>query len=437
MKWLKRALFLIAVLIVVIAVLPFLIPLSAYIPQLEKLVSDKIQEPVGIRTLRVLLLPVPEVRLEGITIGRMPEGKIEIVRIYPDLPSLFDEVKIIKRVELESVSVHRDLLGRMPLWAKSDGGPQKVKVGKIRLAKVKLDLGKVDLGLLGAEIRFGNDGAWKDAVIERDDAKVKIVVKPVKDHYLLDATARKWQLPAGPAVVFDELNIEAVADAGGIRMKNIAGNLYGGSIKGTANLAWSPAWKLNGELQTKGVELRSLVPLFSPSTTVSGKLYADASYAMKGATAAQLAAAPVVDARFNVKNGVLYNVDLVQAVKVFTKEGAQGGKTHFDDFSGVMHLANKAFRFSQLKISSGLLSADGNVDISPAKQLAGKANVKVKGTATLVDMPLTISGTLDHPVLFPSRAAIAGAVAGTAVLGPGVGSALGAKAGGLVDKIFH
>jgi hypothetical protein len=437
MKWLRRTLWLIILLIVVAAVLPFLIPLSTYIPQIEKEVSGKIHEPVSIRALHVLLLPVPEVKLEGIKIGRTPEGKIETLKIYPDLPSLFADVKIIRSVELESVSVNRELLGRLPLGAEPGGGPQKVMVRKIRLSKVRLDVGKVDLGLLGAEIRFGDDGAWKHARIESEDGKVKIAAKPAKDHYLLDATAKNWQPPAGPPMVFDELNIEAVADADGIKMKNIAGNLYGGSIKGTANLSWSPAWKLNGELQTKGVELHSLVPLFSPSTTVSGKLYADASYAMKGGTAAQLAAAPAVDAKFNVKNGVLYNMDLVQAVKVFTKEGAQGGQTHFDDFSGVMHLANKAFHFSQLKISSGLLSANGNVDISPAKQLAGKVNVQIKGTATLVDMPLTISGTLDNPVLFPSKAAIAGAVAGTAVLGPGVGSALGAKAGGLVEKIFH
>ena len=45
------------------------------------------------------------------------------------------------------------------------------------------------------------------------------------------------------------------------------------------------------------------------------------------------------------------------------------------------------------------------------------------------------SGTVDHPVVLPSKAALAVAVAGTAILGPGVGTSLGIKAAGAVDKL--
>jgi hypothetical protein len=50
-------------------------------------------------------------------------------------------------------------------------------------------------------------------------------------------------------------------------------------------------------------------------------------------------------------------------------------------------------------------------------------------------IPLNVSGTVDHPVLLPTKAALAGAVAGTAILGPGVGTGLGVKAAGAVDKL--
>ena len=53
----------------------------------------------------------------------------------------------------------------------------------------------------------------------------------------------------------------------------------------------------------------------------------------------------------------------------------------------------------------------------------------------LTAIPLQVSGTLDKPMVFPTKTAIAGAVAGTAILGPGVGTSLGIKAGSAVDKI--
>ncbi len=60
--------------------------------------------------------------------------------------------------------------------------------------------------------------------------------------------------------------------------------------------------------------------------------------------------------------------------------------------------------------------------------------VKIEGVS-LAAIPLQVSGTVAKPSVFPTKAAMAGAVAGTAILGPGVGTSLGIKAGGAVDKI--
>ncbi len=53
----------------------------------------------------------------------------------------------------------------------------------------------------------------------------------------------------------------------------------------------------------------------------------------------------------------------------------------------------------------------------------------------LTEIPLIVSGTVNQPVVYPSKAAIAGAIAGTAVLGPGVGTSVGIKAAGALDKV--
>ncbi len=60
----------------------------------------------------------------------------------------------------------------------------------------------------------------------------------------------------------------------------------------------------------------------------------------------------------------------------------------------------------------------------------------LKGTSALVSTPLALSGTVQNPSLYPSKAALAGAAAGTALLGPGLGTAAGMKAGRMAEKLF-
>jgi hypothetical protein len=86
-------------------------------------------------------------------------------------------------------------------------------------------------------------------------------------------------------------------------------------------------------------------------------------------------------------------------------------------------------------VVSGLLSAAGQVKILPSKQLDGVIDVDLKKGVSLATVPLKVSGTISKPEVFPTKAAMAGAVAGTAVLGPGVGTTLGVKAGSALDKM--
>lgn len=145
------------------------------------------------------------------------------------------------------------------------------------------------------------------------------------------------------------------------------------------------------------------------------------------------------DFHFKVNDGVLNGLDLVKAASIFIKQGQRGGETEFDEFSGVLTVTNanvvKQYHLRELKLSSGLLAASGQVRVSPAKKLDGIVEVELKHSVSLVAIPLQVSGTLTRPVILPSTAAMAGAVAGTAILGPGLGTGLGMKAGSAIDKI--
>ena len=115
---------------------------------------------------------------------------------------------------------------------------------------------------------------------------------------------------------------------------------------------------------------------------------------------------------------------------------ATGGETRFDQLSGYLVADHGNLHFTQLKISSGALAVDGDVTMSAKKELSGRINTQVKVLGASTSVPLNVAGTADLPLLYPTGATIGGAAVGTALLGPGVGTAVGAKAGNFVEGLF-
>jgi hypothetical protein len=138
-----------------------------------------------------------------------------------------------------------------------------------------------------------------------------------------------------------------------------------------------------------------------------------------------------------VHHGVLYGVDIQKAATSFISKEPTRGETRFDELSGHLAMARRAYRFTQLRIASGALAASGNVSISPAKELSGRINAKVKAAGIAsASMPLNVTGTVHNPLLLPTGGTVAGAAVGTAILGPGVGTSLGAKVGEWTEGLF-
>jgi hypothetical protein len=144
-----------------------------------------------------------------------------------------------------------------------------------------------------------------------------------------------------------------------------------------------------------------------------------------------------VETPFSVQNGVLHGVDIQKAATNLLLKGPTGGETRFDELSGQMLMERGAFRFTQLKVASGALSANGNVSVSQSKELSGRINAEVKaGGIAAASVPLNVSGTTQSPTLLPTGGAVAGAAVGTAILGPGIGTSVGAKVGGWTENLF-
>ncbi|HUW26142.1 MAG TPA: AsmA-like C-terminal region-containing protein [Gallionella sp.] len=236
-------------------------------------------------------------------------------------------------------------------------------------------------------------------------------------------------------LIFDRIKAHVVVQPERIELSALEAKLYGGKLSGTVSVNRKKAL-LTADVVASGVDMRPLVEALTNEVLFTGSMESAARFSMQLDTFERFPENMLLTGDFHLRNGVLTKVDLAQAVSNPDKASAKGGKTRFDDLTGLIGVDANGYHFRKIKIASGSLNAEGNADVSPSLQLRGQLDVKVKGTAGLVSMPVVVSGTLDAPVVSVSKAAWAGAAVGTAILGPGLGTALGIKVGGFLKKLF-
>ncbi|MEO8166061.1 MAG: hypothetical protein ABI619_11765, partial [Betaproteobacteria bacterium] len=250
--------------------------------------------------------------------------------------------------------------------------------------------------------------------------------------------AHDWKLPAGPPLLMSSLTASGtLVPQQGLTLATIDGKLYGGSVAGKLSIGWAREWTVSGNLDIQEVEIQSVVALLTKDATISGRLTANPVVDIRAPSAPGLADAIDVESDFKVEQGVLYNMDLGKAPQaLFKKDALKGGQTRFDKFTGHLGVDSVGYYLTNVAIASGLLTADAELSISAKQELTGQIDVALKGTSGIVSTPLVVSGTLQSPILYPSKAALAGAAAGTVLLGPGLGTTVGMKAARYTQKLL-
>jgi uncharacterized protein involved in outer membrane biogenesis len=220
---------------------------------------------------------------------------------------------------------------------------------------------------------------------------------------------------------------------------SVQARVAGGSIKGWVSALRTPGAAstlvVTGELHTRQLEVGRL----TMPAVLSGVLEADTTLNARGPAWGDLVEQLQSQSRFTVRQAVVHGLDLEKAV--LTAGLSRGGQTPLDVLTGQLSTRGTALHFSQLVASSGVLSATGQVSVSPSTAMSGEVQV-VLGASTLgqaVGVPLELGGTLAEPQVSLTRSALLGAAIGTAVmpgLGTGAGASLGNRLGTEIKKIF-
>lgn len=439
MKWAKRLGIVVFVLVLLLAALPFFVSLDDYRPQVEKAVADKLKEPVTLKKLRLAGLPLPHMVVEGIEIGKAGELRAGTMTVTPDLLSLLSETKVIRSIDITGLVITRRALEKIPAWTRADPQAQSaeftVLVQSINLDDAMLKLEKRGFGPFDARVTITPGGVPERADITARDGRFKASIRPAGEKFELEVRAKDWRLPAGPPILFEELLVKGVATLNDVELQDVKAKLYGGTVAGKTTVDWRKGLLVRGDYTVEAVELRDLVPLFSPQTRLSGRLTAKPVFSAHAPKPDQFANVLKLTTPFNIREGVLQGIDIQKAATSLMGKDS-GGETRFDRLSGHYALDRSTQRITGLKVVSGSLAADGHVTVAPNKALSGRINAQVGSGAASVVVPLNISGTVSSPMALPTGASMAGAAVGTAILGPGAGTSVGAKVGTWAEGLF-
>jgi uncharacterized protein involved in outer membrane biogenesis len=441
MTWLKRILITISLLLTITLALPFFITFNDYIPHIEKAISTELKEPVSIKSIRFSTLPTPHLTVDGITVGTNEDIILSKVVLIPDIFSLLQSSIVIKSIEVDSPIITQKAFEKISELSKTNVDPASqqpspVRIESIRFVKALIKFGKINFGPFNARVDLDSTGKPAEASIITLDGALNIFIKPERSHYLIDVNANNYTLPIGPPLVLDKLKILGIATSKDVNFSQMSAKLYGGSTSGTVTLSWLKGFKLSGNLDVNQMEMQKIASILSSKTHIGGILNAEPVFSASADSVDQMMNNLHLETPFKVQNGVLYGVDIQKAATSLIKKGSTGGETRFNQLSGHLVMAHNSYSFTQLIIASGTLTVDGSVNISAKNDLSGRINTQVEAAGMSTKVPLIITGTVDSPLLYPTGATLAGAAIGTAIMGPGVGTSVGAKVGGWVDNMF-
>jgi hypothetical protein len=411
---------------------PFLVPVSSFIPEISRIASEKLGHPVRMEDLRLHILPTPRVVASGIEVGRAGDARIGELEIVPDVVSFLTGPRTIRLIQVRDVAL-RTLAFPLPAATKDSGkGGEPLHVRRLVALNVKVGHPTIHIPAFDAEVLLGDGFAVEQARLETRDKALSVSLVPApKGAAKLSIAAKAWTLPAGAPLVFDALAAEGSFRGSRVDLPRIEAALYGGTVKGAATIDWSRQWQLGGKAEVAGVDLVPLQEALGKAPNLSGRVQAAVTFSARGKSPGDLAGALVVEGPFEVHGGAYQGVDLSKAGDI-TGKPADGDATSFEELKGRLQLRARRVRIDELCVRSPKMAAGGYVEVDPDRKLAGKLDVSVARTGGFVGVPVTLGGTTTDPSVRPSTGYLVGAALGTVLL-PGIGTTLGASAGSKLE----
>ena len=339
-----------------------LMPLST--AEYEKLASDALGQPVKIGSARMWVLAGVQMRFDNVTIGEA--ARIAQVRAVPELGSVLGERKVFSRIELDKVTLAQDALGGALFGAVRGTQlfPRRVVATEIKLQ------GPLALPTLSADGVVGSDGRL--AEVKLSGERVTGLITSRGDGVMFETSIGSFTLPFLNKLTLTEFGAKGSANAQGMTVSEFDGRVFDGLMAGNARIQWGPAWSVSGDVRGAGMN----AGVFAASLISEGRFEGKGRYVMAGREPERLYETARLDGSFTVAKGMLSSFDLSRALQ--TTSAQASGRTQFTELTGNLSLASGALALRDMRLTAGLLQANGTLDVDPSGGLSGRINAELR-----------------------------------------------------------
>ena len=400
-----------AVLLLLVVVTPLLalfFPYQRYRPEIERRLSAALHDPVRVNEVHFSFQPYPNITLAGVTVGAESYAEIKAIRVLPDPFSLFGSNWIVTHARIEGLHIRDRGIGPSAHWLSGAAGKEgAILLRGANFDQLSVDLGDLRLGGLSGELSTTSEGGVVKILLHNDEGNLHLEAVPAAGGYLLSVLGNALPLPLRspllPEPIFAHLEVQGEIRSGLLRLSQIDGRLYDGFLDGTAELGWTQAASLVADLRLRGVSSAKLLAAPAPRLSLVGEISGRFHIESHAAELAGLADNLRVNGAFLVERGAINGLDLIEAVR--SQHPTRGGATRFERFTGELRLDGQACRLGRLKLSSGLMRAEGHLDIASDRRIGGLMAIDLTGAATRIHASVAIGGTLGEPQIAIGRGA--------------------------------
>ncbi len=402
-----------AVALVVLAiVLIQVVPLGSVNAKLEKALTAWSHDDVSSSNLRVSLFPKPHVKLDQVALGKSLDAKAGSGKLYMDIGSIFGDKFIIDSMELNDITVSAEALPRMLKWANAEGRGNQIEIDRIFLNNVKLDVKGASLDTFDAELKFDRKGRIIRGVAKTRDGKFSIetavdTTNPVPEGgvapWVIEVSARNWTPPIGAGIPLAVLSGKGTWADDQIIFPELEAKLLEGSGKGNLKITLPSSPTAKGQILAQSefvierAKVDQLVETFTRDIALSGRMDMTFAASVASPTFANLLDTPTIVGSFQLREGTMSNVDLVQAMR---NPGSVGGQTKYSELGGKFKVTDNALRIESLKLAGGVLFAGGTVGVAFGKgTLSGTVTAEIRSNVAQDRAVFGLSGTVARPTL--------------------------------------
>lgn len=396
--------FAVLVAIVVGAARVIFYPYDEFRPEVEKQLSGILADEVKVAHVRLAFLPLPTFVLEQVTVGRAPEATIESIAIEPS-PAFAFGGAAVRAIRVNGIRVEERLIGKTAGWF-VPGSMGDYFADQIDIANLSLNLGWKQFQGISGTIRPSQGGTAFTFLGRVGDGDLQFEISPAGAGWAVKAHSGQWTAPLAPPVKFAGLDVEGNISPGRFNMTKIEARVFDGLLAGTGVLSWDPAPRLALDVTMKHVAAASLLEELRAPVLLQGELAGQVQYSSSSPALRWLGPGTRMSGAFSAVHGNLKRIDLAGALRTSGQRVGpyRGGETGFEDIAGKLVLDDSMLRITDVRLSSGLLNAFGQLAIaSDTGQVTGSASVEMRGSARAPRATMSIGGKAADPELRTAR----------------------------------